>query len=83
MVALTRVDIELHTREQISAVYCRSTVETHDRTGVEMEALTAVQVALLTVYDMCKAVDRGMSIDQVRLVEKLGGRSGHWTRAEA
>ena len=51
------------------------------RTGAEMEALTAVSVALLTVYDMCKAVDRGMTIDQVRLVEKLGGKSGHWQRA--
>jgi len=78
--ALTRVEVELETREQPAAVYCRSTVETRGRTGVEMEALTAVQVALLTVYDMCKAVDRGMSIEQVRLVEKRGGKSGHWRR---
>lgn len=78
--ALTRVDIELETRDQANAVYCRSTVETRGRTGVEMEALAAVQVTLLTVYDMCKAVDRGMSIEQVRLVEKRGGRSGHWQR---
>ena len=78
--ALTRVEVELETREQPSAVYCRSTVETRGRTGVEMEALTAVQVALLTVYDMCTAVDHGMSIEQVRLVEKLGGKSGHWRR---
>ena len=78
--ALTRVEVELQAREQPPAVYCRSTVETRGRTGVEMEALTAVQVALLTVYDMCKAVERGMSIEQVRLVEKLGGKSGHWRR---
>jgi cyclic pyranopterin phosphate synthase len=57
------------------------TVETRERTGVEMEALTAVAAGLLTVYDMCKAVDRGMRIGDVRLVEKLGGRSGHY-RAE-
>jgi len=55
-------------------------VETLDRTGVEMEALTAVQIALLTVYDMCKAIDRGMTMNQIRLVEKSGGRSGHWQR---
>jgi cyclic pyranopterin phosphate synthase len=81
--ALTRVDIELRPRDQNNSVYCRSAVETRGRTGVEMEALTAVQVALLTIYDMCKAVDRGMTIEQVRLVEKLGGKSGHWTRGEA
>jgi len=54
------------------------TAETVGRTGVEMEALTAASVALLTIYDMCKAVDRGMQIDAIRLVEKLGGKSGHW-----
>jgi cyclic pyranopterin phosphate synthase len=81
--ALTRVEIELQTRDQPPVVYCRSTVETRGQTGVEMEALTAVQVTLLTVYDMCKAVDRGMSIEQVRLVEKLGGKSGHWRRSES
>jgi cyclic pyranopterin phosphate synthase len=80
--ALTRVQIELETRDQPPAVYCRSTVETRGQTGVEMEALAAVQVTLLTVYDMCKAVDRGMSIERVRLVEKLGGKSGHWRRTE-
>ncbi len=78
---LTRVEVELETRDQPAAVYCRATVETRGRTGVEMEALTAVQITLLTVYDMCKAVDRGMSLEQVRLVEKLGGKSGHWRRA--
>ena len=54
------------------------TAETVGRTGVEMEALTAASVGLLTIYDMCKAVDRGMTIDDVRLLEKLGGKSGHW-----
>jgi len=77
---LTRVDVELHTRTEPPAVTCCATVETRGRTGVEMEALTAVQIALLTVYDMCKAVDRGMTIENVRLVEKLGGKSGHWQR---
>ncbi len=78
--ALTHVSVELETRPESSAVFCRATVKTKDRTGVEMEALTAVQVALLTVYDMCKAVDRGMVIENVQLVEKSGGRSGHWKR---
>jgi cyclic pyranopterin phosphate synthase len=81
--ALTRVDIDLQTGSQPPAVVCRATVETRGQTGVEMEALTAVQVALLTVYDMCKAVDRGMVIDQVRLLEKTGGKSGHWRRDDA
>ena len=80
--ALTRVDIELEIRDQPAAVHCRSIVETRGQTGVEMEALAAVQVTLLTVYDMCKSVDRGMSIERVRLVEKLGGKSGHWRRAD-
>lgn len=58
---------------------CHATAECTGPTGVEMEALTAVQVALLTIYDMCKAVDRGMRIEGVRLLEKRGGKSGHWT----
>ncbi|HHO69398.1 MAG TPA: cyclic pyranopterin monophosphate synthase MoaC [Gammaproteobacteria bacterium] len=78
--ALTRVDIELTPQDEPAGVHCRATVETRGRTGVEMEALTAVQVALLTVYDMCKAIDRGMTIEDVRLMEKLGGKSGHWRR---
>ena len=57
-------------------ISCTATVETHGQTGVEMEALTAVQVALLTIYDMCKAVDRGMTITGVKLLEKHGGKSG-------
>jgi len=81
--ALTRVEVDLQTGDAPPAVSCRVTVETRDRTGVEMEALTAVQVALLTVYDMCKAVDRGMTIDQVRLLEKTGGKSGPWQRPRA
>jgi len=79
--ALTRVDVELETETSPPAVYCRASVETRGQTGVEMEALTAVQITLLTVYDMCKAVDREMTIEKVRLVEKLGGKSGHWQRA--
>jgi cyclic pyranopterin phosphate synthase len=79
--ALTRVDLALETDEALNAVRCRATVETHGRTGVEMEALCAVQVALLTIYDMCKAVDRAMVIDGVGLLEKAGGRSGHWRRS--
>ena len=78
--ALTRVAIELDARAAESAVYCRATVETTGQTGVEMEALCAVQVSLLTVYDMCKAMDRGMTIECVRLLEKTGGKSGHWSR---
>jgi cyclic pyranopterin phosphate synthase len=78
--ALSRVNIDLETRPADHAVYCRATVETTGQTGVEMEALTAVQITLLTVYDMCKAVDRGMSMEDIRLLEKAGGKSGHWKR---
>ncbi len=74
--ALTRVAVDLWADEATLSVCCEATVETVGPTGVEMEALTAVQVALLTVYDMCKAVDRGMVIGDVRLLEKHGGRSG-------
>jgi cyclic pyranopterin phosphate synthase len=76
--ALTRVEIELQPSD--NAVHCVARVETRGQTGVEMEALNATQVALLTIYDMCKAVDKGMIIDQVRLLEKHGGKSGSWTR---
>lgn len=78
--SLTHVEIALTPNAAESAVWCRATVETLGRTGVEMEALCAVQISLLTIYDMCKAVDRGMCITDVQLVEKSGGRSGHWTR---
>ena len=76
--ALTRVAVEFAVLAEGPAVACTATVETVGPTGVEMEALTAVQIGLLTIYDMCKAVDRGMVIESVRLVEKLGGKSGHW-----
>ena len=78
--ALTRVEIDLTPLEEPPAVHCRARVETRGQTGVEMEALNAVQVSLLTVYDMCKAVDRAMTVESVRLLEKAGGRSGHWVR---
>ncbi len=76
--ALTRVAMEFTLDRENVAVECIATAETFGRTGVEMEALTAVSVALLTIYDMCKAVDRGMVLGDIRLLEKLGGRSGHW-----
>ncbi len=76
--AITHVDIQLKTEDNPPAVYCQSTVEVSGQTGVEMESLNATQVALLTVYDMCKAVDRGMTIDSVRLLKKSGGKSGDW-----
>jgi cyclic pyranopterin phosphate synthase len=66
--------------EEGNAVHCRATVQTSGQTGVEMEALTAVQIALLTIYDMCKAVDKGMTMEGIRLLEKAGGKSGHWKR---
>lgn len=74
--ALTRVALEFETDAASATVTCRVTVETIGPTGVEMEALTAVQVALLTIYDMCKAADRGMRITDVRVLEKHGGKSG-------
>lgn len=77
---LSRVAIELEPVVEDSLVRCVATTETVARTGVEMEALAAVQTALLTIYDMCKAVDRGMTITDVRLLEKSGGKSGHWRR---
>jgi len=78
---LTRVDIDLDVLQDRSGIDCRVTVETHDKTGVEMEALTAVQITLLTIYDMCKAVDRGMTMSDIGLVEKSGGKSGTWKRS--
>jgi cyclic pyranopterin phosphate synthase len=77
--ALTRVAVEFEVLEEsIPTIVCNATAETVGPTGVEMEALTAVQVALLTIYDMCKAADRGMTITDVKLLEKQGGKSGHW-----
>lgn len=78
--ALTRVAVDFEVDRQASRVRCAVTAETVGVTGVEMEALTAVQVGLLTIYDMCKAVDRGMVIDGVKLLEKRGGKSGLWRR---
>lgn len=75
---LTRISVEFDTDKVNSMVHCTVRAETIGRTGVEMEALTAVGVALLTVYDMCKAVDRGMHINNIRLLEKSGGKSGEW-----
>ena len=80
-IALTRVAVDFTADVQASCVHCQATAETVGPTGVEMEALTAVQVALLTIYDMCKAVDRGMTITGVRLLEKKGGKSGHFVAA--
>ncbi len=77
---LTHVEINFVPDLEGNAVHCQTTVKTNGRTGVEMEALCATQVALLTIYDMCKAVDRGMEIGGVRLLEKKGGKSGHWQR---
>ena len=78
-IALTRVTADFSIDDAHSAVHCAVTAECFGRTGVEMEALTSASVGLLTIYDMCKAVDRGMRIDNVRLIEKKGGKSGHWT----
>jgi len=81
-IALTRVAIDFEIDQDASAVECRATVETFGRTGVEMEALTAVTLGLLTIYDMCKGVDRGMRFEQVHLLEKKGGRSGPWLASQ-
>ena len=78
---LTSIVVEFALDEPASAVAIEVSAETLDRTGVEMEALTAAAVGLLTIYDMCKAVDRGMRIESVRLLEKSGGKSGHFTAA--
>jgi len=78
-IALTHVEIELTADTKLKSVLCRASVETRGVTGVEMEALNAVQVCLLTVYDMCKAVDRGMIISDVGLLSKSGGKSGDWS----
>lgn len=77
-IPLTRVAVAFEPDEAAAAIQCTVTAETVGRTGVEMEALTAVNVALLTIYDMCKAVDRGMRMEGIQLMEKLGGKSGHW-----
>jgi len=78
--SLTHIEIQLEPEERSRSIYCRARAETRDQTGVEMEALTAVEISLLAIYDMCKSADRGMTIDGVRLLEKSGGKSGHWRR---
>lgn len=79
-IAITRVSIDFDTESENNSILCRARVETRGQTGVEMEALTAVQVSLLTIYDMCKAADRGMVMEAIGLEEKSGGQSGHWKR---
>lgn len=75
---ITRVAVDFELDPATHQVHCTAQVETLGRTGVEMEALTAVQVGLLTIYDMCKAADRGMVMGGIRVLEKSGGKSGHW-----
>ncbi|MDT3734825.1 MAG: cyclic pyranopterin monophosphate synthase MoaC [Denitratisoma sp.] len=77
-VPLTRVGVEFSIDRARASITCEATAETVGRTGVEMEALTAVSIGLLTIYDMCKAVDRGIYFENIRLLEKAGGKSGHW-----
>lgn len=80
--ALTRVAVEFVIDTAQNSVHCTAQVETRGQTGVEMEALTAVQVGLLTIYDMCKAVDRGMVMQAIRVEEKHGGKSGSWVNQD-
>jgi cyclic pyranopterin phosphate synthase len=77
-IGLTHVEVNFEIDEASNSVSCQARTETRSQTGVEMEALTAVQVALLTIYDMCKAIDRGMEMDGIRLLAKSGGKSGDW-----
>ncbi|MEE9447635.1 MAG: cyclic pyranopterin monophosphate synthase MoaC [Arenicellales bacterium] len=79
-IMLTKVNIEFEIDSKNNAVICVATTHTQERTGIEMEALCAVNAGLLTIYDMCKAVDRGMEINQVHILKKAGGKSGDWTR---
>ncbi|MBI3547343.1 MAG: cyclic pyranopterin monophosphate synthase MoaC [Gammaproteobacteria bacterium] len=79
-IPISAIEINLTADDAKSVVHCRATVRTQAQTGVEMEALTAVQIALLTIYDMCKAVDRGMTLSDIGLVSKTGGKSGDWRR---
>ena len=77
---ITHIEIKLTPEIDQHRIRCQTTVKTSGQTGIEIEALNATQIALLTIYDMCKAVDRGMTINAVRLLEKEGGKSGHWQR---
>ena len=78
--SLTRVEVDFRIDRDQQCVFCTATAETLERTGVEMEALNGVNAGLLTIYDMCKAVDRGMTLTDIQLLEKSGGRSGDWRR---
>lgn len=80
--ALTHVSVDFEIEDTTNSIVCTVSTETHGQTGVEMEALTGAQIALLTIYDMCKAVDRGMVIADIRLVHKSGGKSGEWNLQE-
>ncbi|MFM7294322.1 MAG: cyclic pyranopterin monophosphate synthase MoaC [Burkholderiales bacterium] len=82
-ISINKVAVEFVVNTDLCRIACTATVETHGRTGVEMEALCAASIGLLTVYDMVKAMDRGMVISAVRLLEKRGGKSGDWNAAEA
>ena len=79
-VPLTHIEITLEIIEAENRVYCKARTETNSQTGVEMEALQAVQTTLLTIYDMCKAIDRGMVIENIGMLEKSGGKTGLWKR---
>ena len=82
-IGLSKVAVDFDINEKENRISCTVTTETTGQTGVEMEALTAVSVGLLTIYDMCKAVDRGMTISDIKLLEKQGGKSGHWLAGSA
>ena len=77
-ISLSKVSITFDVDEKHTCIICKATAETTGQTGVEMEALVSVSVSLLTIYDMCKAVDRGMTMGEIKLLEKIGGKSGHW-----
>ena len=77
-ISLSKVTVTFDIDEVTTTITCTATAETTGQTGVEMEALTAVSVGLLTIYDMCKAADRGMTMGEIKLLEKMGGKSGHW-----
>jgi len=82
-IGLSKVAVDFTINAQANSIGCTVTTETTGQTGVEMEALSAVSVGLLTIYDMCKAVDRGMTISDIKLLEKQGGKSGHWQLKKA
>ena len=81
-ISLTKVSVDFNVDEKNNTIQCSVTAKCTAKTGVEMEALTATSIALLTIYDMCKAVDRGMVMGEIKLLEKQGGKSGHWVAAK-